>query len=299
MRTYQVLHPAARELPNQLSRAVIAKGHNKSVAAVAPRFCQLDHRPEVRYFEVLPDTIDRNTPVVVVVHGISRHAREYASIFSGLASSGKAILIAPLFDDVKFNGYQRPGLAKTSVAKRSDNALNDILKNVQDEYGVDTSRIHLFGFSGGAQFSQRYALFYPQRVERLVLAAPGWFTMPDEKYSYPYGLGQKLIDTNLKFRFNETLSIPTLLLSGGDDIYRDAGLNKTARIDRRQGMTRLERAYNWEKEIRASADEINQPILLEHEVIADAGHNFIDNVRRYSVDHLIEEFLFRKPKETE
>ena len=50
------------------------------------------------------------------------------------------------------------------------------LADWQECTGIDTRRINLFGFSGGAQFAHRYAMAHPGSVNALVLTAPGWFT---------------------------------------------------------------------------------------------------------------------------
>lgn len=292
--SFSVLSPGSRVPVNELTSSRFVQAPAQKASTAAPLLCELKLRPEVRYFQVLPKKVDAESPVVVVVHGISRGARELAQTFSILANENGAVVIAPLFDEVHFKGYQRPGMQKTAITSRSDLALEAILHEVQENLGVDTKRFRLFGFSGGAQFSHRYALLCPERVMQLVVAAAGWYTVLDNDQSYPYGLGNKTLSPECKLRLNEMLSIPILILSGGDDVHRDPGLNKSKRIDRSQGVNRLERAVSWERSLRDYATASGKDAVLHHTVIADAGHNFMENVDFFELHHMVQEFLFAR-----
>jgi pimeloyl-ACP methyl ester carboxylesterase len=103
--------------------------------------------------------------------------------------------------------------------------------------------LRLFGFSGGGQFAHRYALFYPRRVARQVLGAPGWYTFPDPEHRYPLGLRTAPPEwPKLTFNPGRFLRIPTLVLVGEHDNRRDRELNRTRQVDVHQGLDRMERA---------------------------------------------------------
>jgi poly(3-hydroxybutyrate) depolymerase len=50
---------------------------------------------------------------------------------------------------------------------RSDLALIDILADVRRRSGIRTPKIHITGFSGGAQFAHRFAFYHADVVGSL------------------------------------------------------------------------------------------------------------------------------------
>ena len=56
-------------------------------------------------------------------------------------------------------------------------------------FGTSVEEYSLFGHSAGAQVAHRFLYFiHPNRASRTVLANSGYYTMPIEEISYPYGL---------------------------------------------------------------------------------------------------------------
>jgi hypothetical protein len=52
-------------------------------------------------------------------------------------------------------------------------------------------RFSICGHGGGAQWVQRYVLHSGGRyIERAVAANPGWYLLPDNEFTYPYGLNK-------------------------------------------------------------------------------------------------------------
>src|SRR5690606_34766550 len=82
---------------------------------------------------------------------------------------------------------------------RSDQALMRIVDSVAASTGADGSRLHLFGYSGGAQFAHRFAMLHPERTAAAVVGAAGWYTFPDASLPYPLGIGPSEAFPGLQF----------------------------------------------------------------------------------------------------
>ncbi|WP_310474792.1 alpha/beta fold hydrolase [Sandarakinorhabdus sp.] len=180
-----------------------------------------------------PLTLSR-LPVVVMVHGISRNAAEQV-LRASQNGLGDRVIVAPLFERRAMGRYQQ--LAAGRSGQSADQALINLLDWLIID-GFNARQIKLFGFSGGAQFAHRFALFHPDRVRKLCLAAAGWYTMPEPGEAWPAGLNNAPLQPELK----KLLAIPTLVFVGSGDNLRTASLNQSPRIDRQQGPHRLARA---------------------------------------------------------
>lgn len=224
------------------------------------------------YFLYLPESGVRDQRVFVTVHGISRNAREHAEGFAAQAERYHAAIVAPLFPVSDFPRYQRLG---SSVHEgRADSAFDRILQDAAELIGGDPFPLHGFGFSGGGQFLHRYALFYPRRVKRMVVGAPGWYTFPDPNQRYPFGLRSSKEWPRLRFNPARFLRIPTLVLVGEEDNIRDEDLNKSRAIDAVQGLNRLERGGRWVQAMNALARAYQVPARFHCEVIPNASHAY-------------------------
>lgn len=236
--------------------------HHRTIKGMSP----LD------YFVYLPANHHRSSKVLYTIHGISRNAREHIEGFSAMAELHGTILIAPMFLKDSYPRYQQLG---TNVnQERADMAFDHILQDAHEWLGITPSSMRIFGFSGGGQFLHRYAMFYPKRVARMVLAAPGWYTFPDPDRKYPYGLKSTQDWPKLSFTLDKFLQIPTLVLVGEEDDLRDKDLNKTREIDSFQGFDRIERAERWVNANRNLARSYGIPADFRMETIPNASHTY-------------------------
>ena len=70
------------------------------------------------------------------------------------------------------------GVSYHFPAAWSGRALDEILAKVAQKTSIHQDQIYLFGFSAGAQFAHRYALFRPRRVRAVAAHAAGQYTLP-------------------------------------------------------------------------------------------------------------------------
>lgn len=209
---------------------------------------------------------------LVVVHGIQRDARGTFELFSGYAASTGRVLIAPLFDEAGWKGYQR-----VLGARRADLGLLEILGALRSEGVLTERRIELFGYSAGAQFAHRFALMHPQWVDSATICAAGWYLFPD-MMPYPRGLGVPerpmsgytgFIAANLP----DFLRLPIRVVVGDQDDAIDEFTRSNEALDLQQGRTRLERARNWVTALGGAAARVGVPSAAVLEILPDCGHD--------------------------
>jgi len=219
----------------------------------------------------IPKTVGSDTPILVSVHGISRNAKEHCRTFAA-AVGEHAVILAPLFRASAFPSYQRLGIGRSEP--RADVALDAALSRASTVFGINTARAHFFGFSGGAQFCQRYAMLNPGAVATLHLASAGWYTWFDTEAPWPRGCdkapeARKILDAEPLFH-----RIPCHIYVGEEDILRDASLRMGGRIDAQQGKTRFERAHRWVAHLRTRRTALAAPVTLSE--LPRTGHDFTD-----------------------
>jgi len=247
--------------------------------------------PTKRYFLVVPSGGGAGAPVFVSVHGLSRNAREHASLFAPYCERLGAVLVAPLFTAEHARDYQR--LGREGHGARADIALENILEEVSLSTGASTAPFHLFGFSGGAQFAHRFAMAFPRRVASVVIASAGWYTFPDRAKRYPYGIRAIRDLPDVRFDPEEFLQVPITVLVGEQDTS-DVDLRKTKRVNR-QGLNRVERGQNWVRAMQKAAHVHRLEPRVSFETIPDGDHSFTNLMQARGLGDRVFASLFAAP----
>ncbi|MEQ1812971.1 MAG: hypothetical protein ABL860_00750 [Candidatus Nitrotoga sp.] len=235
-----------------------------------------------------------NAPVFITVHGISRNAREHARRFAPFAERYGVILVAPVFSQDRFPDYQR--LGRKGKGERADIALNNIIDEVGRLTGAKTDKLFLFGYSGGAQFVHRYAMVHSDRVAKLVLGAPGWYTFPDPTVKFPRGIAQTKSLPDVTFDPKNFLTIDTCVLVGERDTRQDAALNKSAKIVQQQGENRRTRGGQWVAVMMAAARSHGFETPYTFKTVPFSRHSFSQSMRRGKMGEMVFECLFGTAK---
>ena len=245
--------------------------------------------PGLETFVYLPRSLSSPGRALVAVHGITRNATEHALLFSALAEEAGVAVIAPLFATNRFRGYQT--LRRRRKGPAAEVAFDFMLDDLRTATGLDLNRLSLFGFSGGGQFAHRYAMVRPDKVDRLVVGAAGWYTFPDVDQDYPRGVAA-LPEHLSKLDLDAFLKIPVLVVVGDQDQQRDDALNQDPRIDARQGRTRVERGQNWVRALKAAALERGLPTRAGIRLLHGGTHSFADSMNRLGLGQIVFNFLF-------
>lgn len=269
--------------------AVTVAGSNSPEASISFRKCQ--SWPAARYYLSLPKAGQRQSRVLVSVHGISMNAWEHAEAFARYCDQHHLTVVAPFFPPGHFRGFQRFGHGPKKPGPRSDHALDAILDEVAEVFGVPTDRIYMFGFSGGGQFVHRYAMANPGRVIAVAMGSPGWFTFPNAQDPFPRGIAPADCDGSGGFDPDRFLKVPMAVWVGSNDHARDAALRASADIDEQQGMSRIERGRRWIDAMRTAARARGLPTEYHFAELDGCRHSFSECVRHGEIDRLALEFL--------
>ncbi len=229
------------------------------------------------YFVYIPKGAGADTPLLCAVHGLRRSAAQQVFQLKQWADEYGIAIFAPLFARDQFRHFQT--LAPNAGGALPEDAFDAALDDCIERFGLRPSRQYLFGFSGGAQFAHRYALIGSKSFDRLVLMAPGWFSMPTKELPFPYGIGWSEA-LGLRNPTIESLSnCPTLVLVGERDTKRTASLNQDPIIDEYQGQNRVERCKRWIEAMQdQSADCKVEPLHL----VKRGGHSLEKMLNRGS-----------------
>ncbi len=245
---------------------------------------------QMNYFVYVPESYQGDHKIFYTIHGISRNAEEHVEGFISQAERHGTIMVAPLFPEEDFPRYQR--LGTSAQLERADMAFEHVLQDVHEWLGIAPAPMRMFGFSGGGQFVHRYAMFYPKRVAKMVLAAPGWYTFPDPDRKYPFGLKSTQDWPQLTFSLGKFLQIPTLVMVGEEDALRDKDLNKAREIDSFQGLNRVERAERWVSANRNLARSYDIAADFRLETVPNASHAYRSYLGHPPFSEQIFDFLF-------
>ncbi len=251
----------------------------------------LVHRPArgrrgLSCWMVLPNSVAPDAVPLIAVHGIQRGAYEKASRLRRRAEALGRPLIAPLFDRETWPHYQQ--LVRKG---RADLALLALLEELRMEGIWQTSQFDLFGHSGGAQFSHRFAMLYPHLVKRLIVGAAGWYTFPDAT-EFPLGLAARQDKRDdwgprMEAGLERFLRLPIRIYVGEHDSQPDDNTRSGPEIDRQQGLDRLTRAKRWSRAIQEAAKARGLRPDVSLQVLPGCTHHFSDCITRSELTHLV------------
>ena len=116
-------------------------------------------------------------PVLVYVGGYNIRPKWITrGAWAAFADEHRFVVVGPFFFGKILEIMD--GVSYHFPAAWSGRALDKILAKVARGTPIHRDQIYLFGFSAGAQFAHRYALFRPRRVRAVAAHAAGQYTLP-------------------------------------------------------------------------------------------------------------------------
>jgi len=225
-----------------------------------------------------PAKLRADSPVVFVMHGAGRNGEAYRDHWIEHAEQKNFLLVVPEFSKAAYddNAYQLGNLfgpkgRRNEPSKWTYSAIEHLFDHVKQLSGNTSPRYFIYGHSGGGQFVHRLVLFMPEaRYERAIAANPGYYTMPDTKVAFPYGLKSSPAgDATLKKVLGRAF---TLLLGDKDLIRDDPNFRKTPEADA-QGKTRFERGKNFYATAKQQAEKLGTEFAWKQQTVRGAGHS--------------------------
>jgi hypothetical protein len=236
----------------------------------------------LRVFYYRPKDFGPETPILFVMHGAKRNADEYRDNWVELAERHRLLIVAPEFSKENFpkswaynlgNVVRRAAggtLEPTAENDWSFLIVDRIFDRVRRMTGSTRTTFSIFGHSAGAQFVHRYMTFTGgPKVDLAIAANAGWYTLPTEVETFPYGLGQTgLPPDKLKRAFAKKV----VILLGEADVVQDHHFRKTPGA-MRQGATRLDRGKFYFAAAKRMSETLRAPFNWRLVFVPGIGHD--------------------------
>jgi predicted esterase len=239
---------------------------------------------KVHYYK--PKNHKPNSPVIIVLPGAGRNGDGYRDKWINAAKKHNLLVLSPSYSRKyypKTNHYNLGRLPKSSLINGSSQKSTTKVEWIFDDFdrifdiavktvGSTEKKYDIFGHSAGAQTAHRLIMFNPEtKVNRIVAANSGWYTLPDFSTEFPYGLkGVALTKEDLKKSFKMNLIILTGELDNKDETRGDLRSNEQVNT---QGLGRVSRADFFYKTAVREAKELNCKFLWKHKIIKGVGHS--------------------------
>ena len=226
-----------------------------------------------------PAGLAPDRPVVFVMHGMGRNAREYRDQWHDLAIEHDFLLVVPGFSEKNFPGAEQYNLGNVFARDGSLQAerewtyasIEPLFDDVRSRYGLSAESYSMYGHSAGAQFVHRFIFHVSAtRVAQVVVANAGWYMMPDATTEFPYGLKGSVVGRE---RLEQALQVPVTVLLGDRDTDPDHSSLRKAPPAMAQGEHRLARGYAFFEAAREAAAQLGVPFNWRLETVAGADHD--------------------------
>lgn len=288
-----LIGPAQRQAEEPARPHRVTHVHESSATWSLPshrvlrRVLQVD--PMQEYLLYIPGGGGAKAPIFVAVHGLACNPHELARTFSAYCETAGVVMLAPIFTTEQHGDYQR--LGRIGRGTRADVALDRCVAEVVSLTNADAEQLYMFGYSGGAQFVHRYLMAHPHRVAGAVAASAGWYTFPDMKVRFPYGVRSQRRLPGVNFNPEEFLRVPVTVLVGRNDVSSEQ-LRSTERVNRQQGINRVDRARNWVAAMRSAAKEYGYEPCVTCVEVPDVNHAFTQFCERGALPERVFAALF-------
>lgn len=230
------------------ARDVYDLGHTAIFAATSdPRF---------HYLMYVPRQVAAGRPVelLVAVHGTGRtSAIDFRDGFAEFGRWNDCAILCPIFPINVLGTNSRSGykyLVEGGI--RYDQVLLSMVEEVAAKYGQDWSSFALFGYSGGGQFTHRFAMLHPEKLWAASIGAPGSVTLLDSERDWWVGIRDLPALFGKAFDGAALARLPVQMIVGALDhetweithrpggVYYMDGANDAGetRVDRLQALSR-------------------------------------------------------------
>lgn len=240
--------------------------------------------PALKVHFVEPKSATADAPILIVLHGVNRNADTFRDNWIDIAEANGFRVYAPEFDSERFPGAQNYNLGSVGSGGISAfDAIDPLFDAIRKRHHSSVGGYAIFGHSAGAQFVHRFVMFRPEARFTLAIAAnAGWYALPNEEWSWPYGMGgdaEGLVNAHAAFQR------PLLVMLGEDDKDPNAPYLRQTPEARAQGAHRLERGQNFLQVAIDEARRQNAPLAWRIATVPGVGHENAQ-MAKAAVDHV-------------
>ncbi|MDA9668016.1 hypothetical protein N9T74_00140 [Pseudomonadota bacterium] len=221
---------------------------------------------EIPVFYTGPERVDKNTRLVVVMHGRKRNAEEYRNQWKEAAKDLNLLVIVPEFSEKNFPkvwGFNYGNIKTSNLEPIPENlqtfsVIEPMAEKAIKKFKLESKNWGIYGHGAGAHFVHRYVLHQPEASHTLAIAANlGWYlSMTDQQW--PFGLTNSGIEAaQLKQAFGKYF---LLMLGKSDTSTKPNSIYTKKHWDKitLQGEHRLARGRNFFKSAVEKSKEVDQ-----------------------------------------
>ena len=221
---------------------------------------------EIQVFFTGPERVDKNTRLVVVMHGRKRNAEEYRNQWKEAAKDLNLLVIVPEFSEKNFPqvwGFNYGNIKTANLEPIPENlqafsVIEPMAEKAIKKFKLESKNWGIYGHGAGAHFVHRYVLHQPEASHTLAIAANlGWYlSMTDQQW--PFGLTNSGIEAaQLKQAFSKYF---LLMLGKADTSTKPNSPYVKEHWDKitLQGEHRLARGRNFFKSAVEKSKEVDQ-----------------------------------------
>jgi len=217
--------------------------------------------PRFSYCLYVPPDVFRSAEpaeLVVMVHGTARTFMPYRDALAEFGRWNHCIVLCPLFPVGVMGDGNRDGFKQLKEGDiRYDHVLLGMVDEVAAKYGLRIDQFALAGYSGGAQFVNRFTYMHPKRLWASSIGAPGSVTLLDVERNWWVGVANMREIYGIGLDLDALRRVPVQLVVGGADIetweitHREGGKHWMAGAND-AGATRPERMASLLRSLQAA-----------------------------------------------
>ena len=235
----------------------------------------------MRVFFYKPLAAGPDTQVVFVLHGLNRNAGDYRDQWINVAEANNLIIVAPEFTKTLYPGADGYNLGNVFDKNGRSNPrdtwsfamIGKVFAKFQEISGTVCTRFNIFGHSAGAQFVHRMIELYPQHnIGTAISANAGWYTLPLESETWPYGL-RNGPPINLAESLKDVFAQHLVVLLGEEDTDPNHKYLRNTREARAQGPHRLARGIHYFQVGQREAKRVGAAFNWELQTVPGVGHS--------------------------
>lgn len=231
-----------------------------------------------------PPNLPVNPPIVFIMHGIRRNARNYRDDWIAYAKQYSFLLVVPEFSkrfypknyDYNYgNMFDETTGKPISEDEWTFSAIEHLFDYIKQITENQSPQYWIYGHSAGGQFVHRMTLFKTDaRIRRAIAANPGAYAMPNFQIEFPYGFkGTRMTPEKLKIAFGKDF----ILLLGDKDIKEDDPVLNETPPAIAQGKNRFGRGLQFYSTVVQNDEavqlQLGDAFHWRLSIVHGAGHN--------------------------
>jgi pimeloyl-ACP methyl ester carboxylesterase len=236
----------------------------------------------------IPENFSVDSPILIVLPGNGRTGGNYRDRWMTSSDKYSTLILSLTYSKALYPKSANYNLARMVTKKEAVfTKVNDPAEWIFEDFDrifdlvvastkFSQLQYDFFGHSAGAQIGHRLAIFSSQnKVNRIVAANSGWYTVTDFGTPFPYGLSNSPIEESImKTKLEASFAKKLIVFLGEKDnaketkghLFRDVESDK-------QGMHRFERGQYFFRKSKELASQLGYKFNWELQVIPNVGHS--------------------------